>query len=75
MLGPVDVHLQASSAKVGGHFPVWTLVLQVEFALKVVDASVDVRKGGQLLAACACDALEVGDVFLFASVAQEEHLH
>ena len=37
MLGPVDVHFQASSAEVGGHLPVRALVLKAELAFELVD--------------------------------------
>ena len=37
MLGPVDVHSQASSAEVGGHLPVRALVLHVKLAFELVD--------------------------------------
>lgn len=37
MLGPVDVHSQASSAEVGGHLPVRALVLKAELAFELVD--------------------------------------
>ena len=37
MLGPVDVHFQASSAEVGGRLPVRALVLKAELAFELVD--------------------------------------
>ena len=37
MLGPVDVHFQASSAEVDGHLPVRALVLKAELAFELVD--------------------------------------
>ena len=37
VLGPVDVHSQASSAEVGGHLPVRALVLKAELAFELVD--------------------------------------
>ena len=37
MLGPVDVHLQASSAEVGGHLPVRASVLKAELVFELVD--------------------------------------
>ena len=37
MLGPVDVHLQASSAEAGGHLPVRASVLKAELVFELVD--------------------------------------
>ena len=37
MLGPVNVHSQASSAEIGGHLPVRALVLKAKFAFELVD--------------------------------------
>ena len=37
VLGPVDVHSQASSAEVGGHLPIRALALKAKLAFELVD--------------------------------------